>query len=90
MAKQYDLIIVGAGMVGSLAAVLLAKSSMRIALVDKHDGNYQLAQPPAYDTRVSAISSQSKDLFDEAGVWQHIDPNRYTGYQRMAVWDGLG
>ena len=90
MAKQYDLIIVGAGMVGSLAAVLLAKSSMRIALVDKHDGNYQLAQPPAYDTRVSAISSQSKDLFDEAGVWQQIDPNRYTGYQRMAVWDGLG
>ena len=90
MAKQYDLIIVGAGMIGSLAAVLLAKSSMRIALVDKHDGNYVLSQPPAYDTRVSAISSQSKDLFDDAGVWQQIDPKRYVGYKRMAVWDGLG
>ncbi|MBJ7538908.1 UbiH/UbiF/VisC/COQ6 family ubiquinone biosynthesis hydroxylase [Marinomonas transparens] len=90
MAKQYDLIIVGAGMVGALASILFAKSSLRIALVDKHHGDYTLSTPPAYDSRVSAISSQSKSLLEEAGVWQGIAQNRVASYDNMVVWDGLG
>lgn len=90
MAKSYDLIIVGAGMVGALSAILLAKSSLRIALVDKHDGNYSLSTPPAYDARVSAISHQSKSLLDAAGVWQNLPKNRVTSYDNIVVWDGLG
>ena len=90
MAKSYDLIIVGAGMVGALSAILLAKSSLRIALVDKHDGDYRLSTPPAYDSRVSAISSQSKALLETAGVWQGIPLERIAPYDNMVVWDGLG
>jgi 2-octaprenylphenol hydroxylase len=90
MAKSYDLIIVGAGMVGALSAILLAKSSLRIALVDKHDGDYRLSTPPAYDSRVSAISSQSKALLETAGVWQGIPLERIASYDNMVVWDGLG
>lgn len=90
MAKSYDLIIVGAGMVGALSAILLAKSSLRIALVDKHDGEYCLSTPPAYDARVSAISSQSKALLEQADVWQGIDQDRIAAYDNMVVWDGLG
>lgn len=90
MAKSYDLIIVGAGMVGALSAILLAKSSLRIALVDKHNGEYRLSTPPAYDARVSAISSQSKALLEQADVWQGIDQDRIAAYDNMVVWDGLG
>ncbi|MDP5056996.1 MAG: UbiH/UbiF/VisC/COQ6 family ubiquinone biosynthesis hydroxylase [Marinomonas hwangdonensis] len=90
MAKSYDVIIVGAGMVGALSAILLAKSSLRIALVDKHHGDYTLSVPPAYDSRVSAISSQSKTLLEEAGVWQGIATDRIACYDNMVVWDGLG
>ncbi|NVK73961.1 MAG: UbiH/UbiF/VisC/COQ6 family ubiquinone biosynthesis hydroxylase [Oceanospirillaceae bacterium] len=90
MAKSYDLIIVGAGMVGALSAILLAKSSLRIALVDKHNGEYQLSTPPAYDARVSAISSQSKALLEQANVWQGIAKDRIASYDNMVVWDGLG
>lgn len=90
MAKSYDLIIVGAGMVGALSAILLAKSSLRIALVDKHDGHYPLSTPPAYDARVSALSSQSKSLLEEADVWQGIPFDRLACYDNMVVWDGLG
>ena len=90
MAKSYDLIIVGAGMVGALSAILLAKSSLRIALVDKHDGEYRLSTPPAYDARVSAISSQSKSLLEKANVWQGIAHDRIASYDNMVVWDGLG
>tara|TARA_R110001606_G_scaffold45413_4_gene117839 strand:- start:1093 stop:2298 length:1206 start_codon:yes stop_codon:yes gene_type:complete len=90
MAKSYDLIIVGAGMVGALSAILLAKSSLQIALVDKHDGEYRLSTPPAYDSRVSAISSQSKALLEKANVWQGIAKDRVASYDNMVVWDGLG
>ncbi|MGO3345360.1 MAG: UbiH/UbiF/VisC/COQ6 family ubiquinone biosynthesis hydroxylase [Marinomonas sp.] len=90
MAKQYDLIIVGAGMVGSLAALLLADSSLRVALVDKHNGDYRLSVPPSYDARVSAISCQSKALLESAGAWQKIDKDRLCAYNNMVVWDGLG
>ncbi|WP_111637803.1 UbiH/UbiF/VisC/COQ6 family ubiquinone biosynthesis hydroxylase [Marinomonas shanghaiensis] len=90
MAKSYDLIIVGAGMVGALSAVLLAKSSLRIALVDKHNGEYRLSTPPEYDARVSAISSQSKSLLEKANVWQGISRDRIASYDNMVVWDGLG
>ncbi|WP_133013164.1 UbiH/UbiF/VisC/COQ6 family ubiquinone biosynthesis hydroxylase [Marinomonas flavescens] len=90
MAKQYDLIIVGAGMVGSLAALLLADSSLRIALVDKHSGDYVLSTPPSYDARVSAISCQSKALLESAGAWQKIPKERLAVYNNMVVWDGLG
>ena len=90
MAKSYDIIVVGAGMVGALSAILLAKSSLRVALVDKHDGHYDLSVPPAYDARVSAISSQSKSLLESAGVWQNLPQGRVTSYDNIVVWDGLG
>ncbi|REG81476.1 UbiH/UbiF/VisC/COQ6 family ubiquinone biosynthesis hydroxylase [Marinomonas pollencensis] len=90
MAKQYDLIIVGAGMVGSLAALLLASESLKIALVDKHSGEFSLSVPPSYDARVSAISCQSKALLASTGAWQTIPQSRLAAYNNMVVWDGLG
>ncbi|TYL48692.1 UbiH/UbiF/VisC/COQ6 family ubiquinone biosynthesis hydroxylase [Marinomonas sp. IMCC 4694] len=90
MAKSYDLIIVGAGMVGALSAILLANASLRVALIDKHDGEYELSPPPAYDARVSAISSQSKRLLEEANVWQNMPQGRVATYDNIVAWDGLG
>lgn len=90
MAKSYDVIIVGAGMVGSLSAILLANSSLRVALIDKHKGDYTLSTPPAYDARVSAISSQSKALLKAANVWENLPKGRVASYDNIIVWDGLG
>jgi 2-octaprenylphenol hydroxylase len=90
MAKSYDVIVVGAGMVGALSAILLAKASLRVALIDKHNGDYVLSPPPAYDARVSAISSQSKMLLKAAEVWQNIPQGRVASYDNIVVWDGLG
>ncbi|MCO4784927.1 UbiH/UbiF/VisC/COQ6 family ubiquinone biosynthesis hydroxylase [Marinomonas atlantica] len=90
MAREYDVVIVGAGMVGALTAVLTAQKGLTVALIDKHSGRYTLSTPPAYDARVSAISKLSQKLLEEAGAWQRIAQDRLAPYHKMAVWDGLG
>ncbi len=90
MAKRYDVIIVGAGMVGALAGILFDQSSLSVAIIDKNDGHYPLSKPPSYDARVSAISCQSKTLLESTGVWQRIAQNRLSVYNNLFVWDALG
>ena len=90
MKKSYDVILVGAGMVGALTANLLAQQGFHVALVDKGNGQCDLSTLPFYDSRVSAVSRHSKALIDKAGAWQRIAPERLTPYHNMQVWDGLG
>lgn len=90
MTKAYDVILVGAGMVGALTANLLAQNGFHVALVDRASGQAEISTAPYYDSRVSAISRHSKALIEKAGAWQHIDQDRLTPYYNMKVWDGLG
>jgi len=90
MKKSYDVILVGAGMVGALAANLLAQQGFIVALVDKGNGQCQLSEFPYYDSRVSAISRHSQALIEKSGAWQLMDAKRLTPYHQMKVWDGLG
>lgn len=91
MAQQFDLIIVGAGMVGATLALALADTSLRVAVLDA----IPLDQPlPArttesgYDPRVSALSAASENVLANLGVWQRIE--RRSPYRHMCVWDGEG
>lgn len=86
---DYDIIIIGAGMVGATLACLLANDDYRIAVVER-------AIPPAFDPkspadlRVSAISRFSQNTLKSAGAWQAIKTMRAAPYERMYVWDGTG
>jgi 2-octaprenylphenol hydroxylase len=83
---DYDLIIVGAGMVGAALACLLGKERMRVALLDR-------APPPSVDPggevglRVSSVSLASRRLLEIAGAWHGVDAARVSPYERMRVWD---
>jgi len=87
---DFDIVIVGAGMVGACAATLLVKSAVcpasRIALIDARPP----AAPPAeadVDLRVSAISRGSERILTACAVWDEIRKGRIHPYQRMHVWD---
>lgn len=91
---DFDVVIVGGGMVGASLACLLEHTPLRIALVDQNlfDGAAIpfLQEQPEFDPRVSAITRASKNLFQEIGIWPDIEQQRCCNYQDMHIWDADG
>lgn len=86
---EYDIVIVGGGMVGSTLACLLAPHHLRIAVIEAFvPPAYSAGE--AYDLRVSAISAASRQVFEQAGAWQGIQTRRVSAYEGMYVWDATG
>ena len=88
---QADLIIVGAGMVGSTLALAMQDCGLDIVLVDA--GSLQ-AQPfdshGPFEPRVSALSGASQRILERVGAWSGIVSRRASPYTDMHVWDGSG
>ncbi len=62
--QQVQVCIVGGGCVGLAAALGLAKKGVRVAVIDSGKAPHALGDE--YETRVSAISLGSQQLFDAA------------------------
>ena len=85
--SQYDVVIVGGGIVGLTTALALAlKTHLSIALVDAKPlvANWQ---SEVEDRRVSAISLASQRIFQQLNVWDSIVAKRVSPYRKMFVWD---
>ena len=85
---DYDVAIVGAGIVGATLACALGGSGLRVALVE--------ARQPARtwsahsrDLRVSAITSGSMQVLNALGVWPAIAAQAQP-FHAMQVWDAAG
>ncbi|MFD3298973.1 2-octaprenyl-3-methyl-6-methoxy-1,4-benzoquinol hydroxylase [Aquipseudomonas alcaligenes] len=88
---QADLIIVGAGMVGSALALALEHSGLEILVVDGGPLSVRpFAAEGAFEPRVSALSAASQRILERLGVWDGIAARRVSPYRDMRVWDGSG
>ena len=86
-----DLIIVGAGMVGSALALALQDQGLEILLVDGGPLSVKPFDPhAAFEPRVSALSGASQRILERLGVWAGIAARRTSPYGDMQVWDGSG
>jgi 2-octaprenyl-6-methoxyphenol hydroxylase len=70
MPHDYDVVIIGAGMVGASLACALAPSSLRIAIIESV--TLSNTQQPSYDDRGITLSPSSKLILEHIGVWQQV------------------
>lgn len=89
MNEQFDVVIVGGGMVGAAVACCLGDSGLSVAVIE--------AQPPeafsadqAHDLRVSALSIASKNILQAVGAWDGVLSKRCCPFKRMRVWENAG
>ena len=91
MEMRADVVIVGAGMVGSALALALRDSGLEILLID---GSALSVKPfdhqAPFEARVSALSVASQRILERLGAWSGIASRRATAYREMCVWDGSG
>lgn len=94
MNKEFDVVIIGAGIVGQALALGLAQQSLLVALIDKGAIPVVAAiessshDPSDFTSRVSALSVVSQNMLEALGAWQHIQ--RKQIYTHMEVWDQDG
>jgi 2-octaprenylphenol hydroxylase len=85
---DFDVIIVGGGMVGLCLAALIAQderlAGWRVALVDP--AVPRKPKDDVVDLRVSALSRASQRILEAAGAWSAIEPHACP-YAEMVVWD---
>ena len=81
---DFDLIIVGGGMVGASLACALDKQDLRIAIIEAVP--YQADQQPSYDDRAIALSFGTRRIFDGMDLWPDIQP-QVTPIERIHVSD---
>jgi 2-octaprenylphenol hydroxylase len=87
-ASEFDLAVVGAGLVGAAFAAAAARAGFRVALLEAQAP--RAPDPTAdLDLRVSALSRASERLLRGLGAWDSVGPARCSSYQRMVVWDAV-
>lgn len=83
-----EIAVVGGGVVGMVAALLLADAGFDVVLVDP------VTQLPArddpYDLRTFALTPASRRILTHCGVWSALDTDRVSIFQAIEVWDGAG
>jgi 2-octaprenyl-6-methoxyphenol hydroxylase len=65
--RDYDLIIIGGGLVGASLACALAPLGLKLALVEAVA--FRAASQPSYDDRTLALSASSCRILESIGVW---------------------
>ncbi|KAM7261473.1 hypothetical protein ACFE04_008840 [Oxalis oulophora] len=96
---QYDLAIVGGGMVGMALASSLAKmpltKNLNVAIIDASPAlknPFTIKKEDLPDPRVSTVTPATISFFKDVGAWNYIEQHRHAYFDKMQVWDytGLG
>ncbi len=86
---NYDVVVVGGGMVGAAAALGLAQTGWSVALLE-HEAPQPFEVESVPDLRVSAIGCTSVSLLKQLGAWPQVQQMRYAPYRRLETWEQPG
>jgi len=94
---NFDLIIVGGGMVGASLACALKNASLKIAIIEAYEPHSQ--QQASYDDRGIALAYGSQRIFESMGLWEqlaihstaisdiHVSDRGHFGITRLSAQD---
>ena len=68
--QQFDVAIVGGGMVGASCALALAGTGRSVVLIEGVAPD--AVNQPSFDERTTALGNASRRIFEGLGVWQHM------------------
>ncbi len=80
--ERFQVVVVGAGLVGAATALALGRQGLRVALVERQVPPLPAA---AWDTRIYAISPASRRFLERLGAWSRLDAARVQPVFRMDV-----
>lgn len=86
---DYDILIVGGGMVGATIACALGDRPLRIGVVEATEAETEWSEE-GFDIRVSAITRATQRVFAAVGAWEGMVQRRVCSYRHMHVWDATG
>ena len=87
--KEFDVVIVGGGMVGATVGCGLGNTNLKVAIIEQAvPDDFSIDQP--HDLRVSALSLASKNILKSVGAWEGVLNRRYCPFKRMRVWETAG
>ncbi|MCK5828833.1 MAG: FAD-dependent monooxygenase [Methylococcales bacterium] len=87
--KEFDVVIIGGGMVGATVACSLGGSHLSVAIIEQTlPEKFSTEQP--HDLRVSALSIASKNILQTIGAWDGVVKRRFCPFRRMRVWETAG
>jgi len=69
---EYDVAVVGGGMVGASFALALAGTALRVVLIESVAP--ASSAHPSFDERTTALGNASRRIFQALGVWEQIAP----------------
>lgn len=89
---RYDVVVVGAGLVGLAFAAAAAREGIRVAIISRERIAAVDAAPEGeaesganWDARVYAVSPGSATFLHRLGVWQRLPADRITAIETMDV-----
>ncbi|MFM2590685.1 2-octaprenyl-3-methyl-6-methoxy-1,4-benzoquinol hydroxylase [Vibrio sp. TBV020] len=84
--SDFDVAVIGGGMVGAATAIGFAKQGRRVVVVEgSKPQSFSPEQP--LDIRVSAISEHSVSILNELDAWEAIKQMRVCPYRRLETWE---
>lgn len=73
MTSDYDIAVIGGGLVGASLACALSPLGLRVALIEAVA--FKTASQPSYDDRTLALSASTCKILDGLGLWPKISRN---------------
>lgn len=84
--NNYDVLIVGGGMVGATIACALGHSAFKVGVIEQRMPQ-AFAVDQQHDLRVSAISRASENILRNVGAWPYLQNKRLCPYRRLKTWE---